>query len=61
MTTNNLQQITELMNNELLCYKKCCSYVADCNDPVLKEKLGTYANRHRIRYEVLLNYLSQQN
>ncbi|MCL2675870.1 MAG: hypothetical protein FWE84_04725 [Firmicutes bacterium] len=61
MTTNNLQEVTELLNSELLSYKKCCSYAADVTDPVLKEKLGTFANKHRVRYEVLLKYLGGQN
>jgi hypothetical protein len=60
MTTNNLQEVSELLGSEYLAYKKCCNYVSTCKDAVLKEKLGTYANNHRIRFEALLSYLNQQ-
>jgi len=58
MTTKNLSEISELMNSEFLAYKKCCNYVSGTGDSVLKEKLGTYANNHKLRFEVLLNYLN---
>ena len=27
MTTKTLQELSELLNSEELCYKKCCNYV----------------------------------
>ena len=44
MTTKTLQELGELLGSEQLCYKKCCNYVASCTDPVLKTKLGKYAD-----------------
>ncbi|MCL2822322.1 MAG: hypothetical protein FWD86_03910 [Firmicutes bacterium] len=58
MTTKNLTQVAELLNSEYHAYKKCCSFVADCTDEQLKQKLGTSANGHKTRFEGLLNYLS---
>ena len=29
MTTKTLQELSELLNSEELCYKKCCNYVSD--------------------------------
>ncbi|MBE5730645.1 MAG: hypothetical protein IKC48_01300 [Clostridia bacterium] len=58
MTSKNLQQLSELLDSENLAYRKCCNYVSECEDPTLKEKLGTYANNHRIRFEALLSYLN---
>lgn len=58
MTSKNLEEISELLNSEDLAYKKCCNYVAECTDPVLKNKLGKYANNCKIRFESLLNYLN---
>lgn len=58
MTTKTLQELNELLNTEELCYKKCCAYVADCTDPVLKTKLGDYANNHRSRFTALFDYLN---
>ena len=58
MTTKNLSEISELLNSEFLAYKKCCNYVGGTTDSVLKQKLGTYANNHKLRFEVLLNYLN---
>ncbi len=60
MTSKNLTEISELLDSENLAYRKCCNYVSECSDPVLKEKLGTYANNHRIRFEELLSYLNAQ-
>lgn len=58
MTTKTLQEISELLNSEELCYKKCCNYVSDCTDPVLKRKLGQYADNHKARFTTLLDYLN---
>lgn len=58
MTTKSLTEISELMNTEFLAYKKCCNYVADSTDDTLREKLGSWANNHRVRFEVLLSYLN---
>lgn len=58
MTTKTLQQLTELLGSEELAYKKCCNYVEDCTDPVLKAKIGKYANNHKARFEALYNYLN---
>lgn len=58
MTTKTLQELSELLNSEELAYKKCCNYVATCQDPVLKTKMGQYANRHKARFEALFNYLN---
>ena len=57
MTTKTLQELSELLNSEELCYKKCCNYVASCSDPVLKTKLGNYADNCKSRFQMLLNYL----
>lgn len=58
MTTKTLQELNELLGSEQLCYKKCCNYVAECTDPVLKTKLGEYANRHKTRFTALYSYLN---
>lgn len=58
MTTKTLQELSELLNSEELAYKKCCNYVSECADPVLKTKLGRYANNHKMRFEALYNYLN---
>lgn len=60
MTTKNLQEVSELLNSEYLAYKKCCNYVSSASDSVLREKLGTYANNHRVRFETLFSYLNAQ-
>ena len=57
MTSKNLQELSELLDSENLAYRKCCNYVSECKDPTLKNKLGKYANNHRIRFETLLSYL----
>ena len=59
MTTKTLQELNELLNSEQLCYKKCCNYVASCTDPVLKTKLGNYADNCKSRFQMLLNYLNK--
>ena len=53
-----MQELTQLLGSEELAYKKCCAYVDECNDPVLKTKLGKYANNHKTRYMALYNYLN---
>ena len=58
MTTKTLQELSELLNSEELCYKKCCNYVSDCSDPVLKSKLGSYADNCKSRFQTLLSYLN---
>ena len=58
MTTKTLQELTQLLGSEELAYKKCCEYVDECSDPVLKTKLGKYANNHKTRYIALYDYLS---
>lgn len=58
MTTKNLEEISELLNSEDLAYKKCCNYVSECTDSVLKTKLGVYANNHKKRFDTLLTYLN---
>ncbi len=58
MTTKTLQELSELLNSEELAYKKCCNYVSECADPVLKTKLGKYANNHKTRFEALYGYLN---
>lgn len=58
MTTKTLQELSELLRSEQLCYKKCCSYVASCSDPVLKSKLGFWAENCKARYDSLFNYLN---
>jgi len=60
MTTKNLTEISELMNSELLAYKKCCNYVGSTQDSELKQKLGCYANKHKSRFEALLGYLNSE-
>lgn len=58
MTTKTLQQLSELMGSEALLYNKCCSYACACTDPVLKIKLGEYAQKHRERFCGLFDYLN---
>lgn len=58
MTSKNLQELSEPLDSENLAYRKCCNYVSECKDPTLKNKLGKYANNHRIRFETLLSYLN---
>ena len=58
LTSKDLTELSELLESESLAYKKCVSYACLVHDPVLKEKLGTYANNHRIRFEKLLSYLN---
>ena len=58
MTSKKLQELSELLDSENLAYRKCCNYVSECKDPTLKNKLGKYANNHRIRFETLLSYLN---
>lgn len=61
MTTKTLQEITELLNSEELAYKKCCNYATCSTDPVLKSKLGKYANNHKSRFEAIYNYLNNND
>lgn len=58
LTSKDLTELSELMESESLAYKKCVSFATMAADPVLKEKLGSYANNHRIRFEKLLSYLN---
>ena len=58
LTSMDLAELSELMESESLAYKKCVSYATMVCDPVLKEKLGSYANNHRMRFEKLLSYLN---
>ncbi len=58
MTVKTLQELNELLGSEQLCYKKCCNYVSECTDPVLKTKLGEYADNCKSRFTALLNYLN---
>ncbi|MCL2796511.1 MAG: hypothetical protein FWD58_00425 [Firmicutes bacterium] len=58
ITSKDLTELSELMESESLAYKKCVNYATMVSDPVLKEKLGCYANNHRIRFEKLLGYLN---
>ncbi len=60
MTTKTLQELSELLGSERLCYKKCCNYVAACSDPVLKAKLGEYAVDCKSRFDALYDYLEQR-
>ena len=58
MTTKTLQQLNELLGSEALMYNKCCNYACEATDPVLKSKLGDYAQKHKERFQGLLNYLN---
>ena len=58
MTTKTLQQLNELLGSEALMYNKCCNYACTCTDPVLKTKLGDYAQKHKERFRGLFNYLN---
>lgn len=58
LTSKDLEDLSELLDSEHLAYKKCCNYVSIACDPVLKAKLGTFANNHKMRYEALLGYLT---
>lgn len=60
MTTKSLEELNELLHSEELAYKKCCYYVTTCADPTLKTKLGSFANRHKSRFNALYNYLNAQ-
>ena len=58
LTSKDLTELSELLECESLAYKKCVSYATMVTDTVLKEKLGSFANNHRIRFEKLLSYLN---
>jgi hypothetical protein len=58
LTSKDLTELSGLLESESLAYKKCVSYAGMVTDPVLKEKLGGFANNHRIRFEKLLGYLN---
>ena len=58
MTTKTLQELTQLLGSEELAYMRWCAYVDEGSDPVLKTKLGKYANDHKTRYIALYVYLS---
>lgn len=58
LTSKNLEQISELLDSEDLMYKKCLYYSTQVSDSTLKSKLGTYANKHKRRFESLLTYLN---
>ena len=58
LTSKDLTELSELMESESLAYKKCVNYACTVCDPVLKEKLGHFANNHRLRFEKLLSYLN---
>ncbi len=58
ITVKTLQELNELLGSEQLCYKKCCNYVSECTDPVLKTKLGEYADNCKSRFTTLLNELN---
>ncbi len=58
LTSKNLEQISELLDSEDLMYKKCLYYATQACDATLKAKFGTYANKHRQRFESLLSYLN---
>lgn len=58
LTSKNLEQISELLDSEDLMYKKCLYFSTIATDPTLKSKLGTYANKHKKRFDTLLSYLN---
>lgn len=59
MTTKSLQELSELCRSERLAYKKCCNYVSETSNDVLKCTLGNLANGHKQRYEALCSYLDK--
>ena len=61
MTTKTLQEMSQLLGSEVLAYKKCCNYASECADPVLRTKLGKYANNHKSRFEALYDYLNNND
>jgi len=58
MTGKDLTEISELLESEHLAYNKCVSYATMVEDSVLREKLGCWANNHRVRFEKLLSHLN---
>ena len=61
LSAKNLTYLSEALGQEALACKKCSQYSSMLLDPALQQLSTSLAQRHKDRYNNLLQYLNSEN